>query len=571
MTSAAPPAPARPLSLRRKFTRAVLLAALLPAVGLGVVEQMAHYRAQQQHLRDRVEVTTVLSAAAVDEFVQSHLSGVLLVARLTPADADWTVPLSELRDRYPAFISVLATDAEGNVPLLLPQPPADAPATGVRDRAYFNIPRVTGRPFVSNAFVGRRLGNDPLVAVSAPIERDGRFAGVVEGSIRVDAFTSLRAASMRRRGMGMLILDRQHQVIHASEGLPFRFMQRVDDVRFAVATVPGQRVSAPRRMRGAMADGRDAWVSQATLASGWTLVVFAPDDVLRVILRERTLGTLGVLLLVAGGVWLAYAWQMGRFNRALQRLLDALKALATHQHPDAGAIGSLPEEFQPLGQAIGRLSVQLEDANRELERSLADQRALSLSLQHTLEQREQEIQARIAELRQANAELDRLNRTDPLTGCLNRRGLQHRLTQWSDEMGRLQEPVAMIAIDVDCFKAYNDRYGHAAGDATLRRVAGMAASMLRSGEDALARMGGEEFLMLLHRPDEALAEEMAERVRSGVQALGIAHDGSPWGVVTVSVGLVHGLPGMDYAQVFLVADEALYRAKHGGRNRVECD
>lgn len=565
---ASPTAPPRPPSLRRQFARAVVLAALLPAAALGVVEQVNHYRTEQRHLGDRLEVATLLSAASVNEFVEAHLAGVALVASMSGDDADWPARLAELDQRYPAFISVLATDADGTVRAMQPQPPADAPSHGVGDRDYFRIPQATGLPYVSNAFQGRRLGTDPLVAVAAPLRtRDGAFAGVVEGSIRVDAFTALRAGALRRRGAEMLILDRDLRVIQASEGLHYRFLESLKDAPFLVE--PGEKAHEiiARRLDAAMADGRDAWVAQTTLTTGWTLVMMAPDDRLMATVRERAFGTLGLLALIGAGVWFAHAWQMRRFDGALAQLSDALQALAVQRRPSAS---TLPEEFEPLGRAVVELADQLEDAHHDLERSLADQSALSLSLQRTLARREQEIDARTAELRLANAELDRLNRIDPLTGCLNRRGLQHRLAMLSDEAGQLLAPMAAIVLDVDHFKTFNDRYGHAAGDSALRRVAGVVAGVLQP-QDAAARMGGEEFLVVLPQPEAGTAARVAERIRAGVHALGIPHADSPWGVVTVSLGCVQADAGDDHAQAFLLADEALYRAKHAGRNRVEED
>lgn len=179
------PDAAPPPSLQRKFTRAVILAAVLPAVGLGLADQVAAYRSQTQYLRDRVEVTAALSGAAVDEFVQAKLSSVALLADLgTVVKADgWRARLGELRERYPHFISALVADGNGTVLATSPEPPANAPSSGVRDREYFRVPQRSHRPYVSDAFVGRRLGNDALVAVSAPLMADGRFMGVVEGSI----------------------------------------------------------------------------------------------------------------------------------------------------------------------------------------------------------------------------------------------------------------------------------------------------------------------------------------------------------------------------------------------------
>ncbi|MCH6482786.1 diguanylate cyclase [Pseudoxanthomonas sp. LH2527] len=556
----------RPSSLRRQFARAVVLAALLPAAVLGVVEQVRFYQAEQRHVGERLEVITILSATAVEDFVGMHQAGVALVASMSGQDTDWPARLAELRRRYPGFSSVLVTDANGTVQASQPVPPR-GPAINVADRDYFRMSRQTAAPFVSDAFRGRRLSNDPLVAVAAPWQAEGAFAGVVQGSIRVDTFTDSRVAAIRRRGVEMLLLDRERRVIRATEGLPYRFQQSLAGSPLLAGAGQGVRETESRRLHDAMADGRAAWVSQATLSSGWTLVLLVPDTQLMGAVGRRALATAGLLMLIAAGVWLAYAWQMRRLDGALAQLAEALQALAVHRRPSATA--RLPEEFEPMGRAVGELSEQLEAAHADLQRALDEQSELSLSLQRTLERREQDVERRTAELRMANAELDRLNRIDPLTGCLNRRGLQHALAPLGDEAGELLAPLAVIALDVDHFKAFNDRYGHAAGDSALRRVAAVVAGAPRRPQDAAARTGGEEFLILVSQAEAGEVAAIAEHLRSAVQALAIAHADSPWGVLTVSVGWVRADPGADYAQAFLLADEALYRAKHGGRNRVE--
>ena len=480
-------------SLQRKFTRAVILAAVLPAVGLGLADQVAAYRSQTQYLRDRVEVTAALSGAAVDEFVQAKLSSVALLADLgTVVKADgWRARLGELRERYPHFISALVTDGNGTVLAMSPEPPANAPSSGVRDREYFRVPQGSHRPYVSDAFVGRRLGNDALVAVSAPLMTDGRFMGVVEGSIPVSAFVSVRTSAIQRRGMELLIVDRSHRVIHASDGIPYAFLPDAGDRVAFEDPVSGRRSTPAVFMSDVMRDGRGAWMSQARLESGWTLIVFAPETELWSFLYRRALTSFGIMTLVLLGVWFAYRWQMRRFNAALKRLVESLGGLAGDGGNTISRIASLPDEFQPLGRAIRDLSQRLESTNTDLQASLQEQRNLALSLQDSLQQTESEVAARTAELQAAVEALDRLNQTDALTGCLNRRGLQKRLSSWSDDRGELFEPITAIAFDVDHFKAYNDRYGHAAGDTALSRLAGAVSGLLDDSPGCLARSGGD--------------------------------------------------------------------------------
>jgi diguanylate cyclase (GGDEF)-like protein len=125
-------------------------------------------------------------------------------------------------------------------------------------------------------------------------------------------------------------------------------------------------------------------------------------------------------------------------------------------------------------------------------------------------------------------------------------------------------------VDVDKFKAYNDRYGHIAGDACLRRVAEQLSAHARDGMDLVARYGGEEFAIILPGADFTTTFEAAERLRAAVAALREQHDGVPEGIVTVSVGVASLVPSAGAAgeQLIALADARLYEAKRSGRNRV---
>jgi diguanylate cyclase (GGDEF)-like protein len=168
-------------------------------------------------------------------------------------------------------------------------------------------------------------------------------------------------------------------------------------------------------------------------------------------------------------------------------------------------------------------------------------------------------------------ELDTLSRTDPLTGLGNRRKLdQHLLELWADAANASQ-PVCLLLLDVDHFKPYNDSYGHPAGDLCLKRIAALICGELRSPKDVAYRFGGEEFLVLL--PDTCLTEgvRVSERIRQAVERSAIPHGGSPVArVLTISVGVAATVPAgaISPDELIMSADNALYAAKHHGRNQI---
>ena len=175
-----------------------------------------------------------------------------------------------------------------------------------------------------------------------------------------------------------------------------------------------------------------------------------------------------------------------------------------------------------------------------------------------------------AALRASAERLQVMASTDALTGLANRRGFEEALHDAWRRATRARGVLALMLIDADCFKAFNDAYGHPEGDCVLQAVAGCIRRNTRTAEDLGARYGGEEFVLLLPGLDAAGALAAAERVRAEVAALGIAHPGSPAGRVTVSIGVAVARPRFGEASVLLVreADAVLYEAKHAGRNRV---
>jgi diguanylate cyclase (GGDEF)-like protein len=162
---------------------------------------------------------------------------------------------------------------------------------------------------------------------------------------------------------------------------------------------------------------------------------------------------------------------------------------------------------------------------------------------------------------------------DALTGVPNRRQFDEIFDQEWRRALRDESSLCVILIDVDLFKAFNDNYGHQTGDDCLKRVALEVSGGLRRAGDLAARYGGEEFGVILPRTEAAGAQIVAEDIRQRVEGLRIVHKGSPFLVVTISLGIKALRPGPhDTCEALLgSADRALYRAKEQGRNRVVTD
>ena len=186
-------------------------------------------------------------------------------------------------------------------------------------------------------------------------------------------------------------------------------------------------------------------------------------------------------------------------------------------------------------------------------------------------QAEAELRAARNALEALNVMLGQLAMQDGLTGLVNRRQFDLTLATEFARARREASALALIMIDVDCFKQYNDLYGHAAGDECLRQLAKVIATAHHRPGDLSARYGGEELAVLLPHTDVDGALAVAEAIRGAVAALALAHAGSALGVVTVSAGVQAFAPvagASEAVELIEAADRALYRAKKQGRNQV---
>lgn len=186
------------------------------------------------------------------------------------------------------------------------------------------------------------------------------------------------------------------------------------------------------------------------------------------------------------------------------------------------------------------------------------------------EQLESRVTARTRDLELANEQLAALSMTDSLTGIANRRCFDAALESQLNRSARTTQPLALLMIDVDYFKSYNDFYGHQQGDACLREVAHQLQAHARRAADLAARYGGEEFVMLAADTDAGRAATLAEDMRAALEAAALPHEKSPLGRVTISIGVAVMVPDEHQTPELFVrmADKAMYQAKELGRNQV---
>jgi diguanylate cyclase (GGDEF)-like protein len=560
----------KPVPIAASFRRWLIVSGMLIVLLAGWIQfsRLAHLRGDE--LSQRLDTLAQLSASHVSDVVLNHASAVSLVASTgATADGDWQAPLQALRSQFPQFITVLVADRDGAI---IHGEPATAPdgrpspwaGRNVADRMYFRVPMQTGAPFVTDAFRGRNFGDDVIVGISAPLlDAAGVPQGVVEGSMPADAFASFRSGLVAGSGELLLILDRAQRIVHASEDLASQPLEPFPVALPDPAVRPGTLV----RVAAALADGGAAHVATAETPFGWSVAVLSPARRLDAELR-RDLSSLlipGLLALVAVVVaaHVAAARLAAPIALLAQRMRDYSNVRA--QPVD---VGDAPRELQELATAFNHLTHRLGCAFTDLEAALGEKQSYACELRDTVERQDALIAERTETLRAANERLSALSLTDPLTGCLNVRGLHARAEVVIAGAAADSSQIAVLALDVDHFKKYNDRYGHPAGDTCLRRIAAAINSALFGSNDILARVGGEEFIVLLV-VDPVTGADVAERIRVAVASLGIPHEDTDGGTVTISLGVAGGASAAASMQQMIdAADAALYRAKRAGRNTV---
>lgn len=254
-------------------------------------------------------------------------------------------------------------------------------------------------------------------------------------------------------------------------------------------------------------------------------------------------------------------------DRALVRESSTkLHALAGEMRADAEAGATATRHF---GASLRDASANLDSAGLEKIRAAA---AAEHARNEELQTRLRAAESQISELRHTLDEAERAASIDPLTGLVNRRRFDSALAEQLAESQRHGTPFTLIMADIDHFKNFNDRFGHQTGDLVLRAVARTLREAVK-GRDCVARHGGEEFALILVGAEIAGGRVVAESIRTalGRRRLVNRAKGETLGVITMSLGVTQHRPGDTQASIVERADQAMYRAKRNGRNRVEAD
>jgi diguanylate cyclase (GGDEF)-like protein len=553
-------------SLRVRVGLAMVLAALVPSLLLTWLLSTRTAEQRVEREAERLSRRADFVARSLDQFLDKHRLAVTGAADamvssgdLSPAAA--TRWLSVFHALYAAFSSMLVADADGALVAVTVNgsgtPEALALAgENVSDREYFQRAMAGGTAFVSDAFRGRGIGEAVIVAISAPLAGTpgGRPRGIVEGSLDLGAIGRLITDEALTPAIDMLVVDNRGRVVFSSVENGYALLDPVTATDWSGAD--GAR-------------GRDFLTASTATEGNWRVLLrvsIAQINAAR--WEEFRVASAWLGLVLVAALLLAWALSAG-IARPLAWLDGTVRALDL-QRPVPPPPRSAPGEIKRIALHLEEVTERLRRSYTALEEAIDQGEALRRELADAVRNREALVRRRTMELEEANRALEALSLEDSLTGLANRRRLTAFLDRSWRACARNRRPLALLVLDVDHFKAFNDRYGHIEGDACLRQVAAVIRAGVSRPTDLASRYGGEEFVIVLGETSTEDALTVAGRLRDAVATLAIPHEDSRLRIVTVSIGIAAAIPtvGADPADLIGEADDALYAAKRAGRNRV---
>ena len=446
--------------------------------------------------------------------------------------------LAYVHEGFPQYRALFLLDASGD-PVVWIGKPLEIPAT-----LRASLSRVDG----THTGSVHRIDGEMVQFVSTPLTGPGGRKGSLHAMVAVDSLDRLLAGDEIPRGGRLLVVAEDGQQVVAQVG-----------------EQPTETAALPHLAAGPVgvleyADARgERWVGSVHHLDrfDWSLVVEEPYELAFapvVAVIRNTLAINFAIVLVFGGIALLIARSIVRPIRALS---DRARRIAQGETQVELPVASGQDELAVLSRALREMVARLQRNQLDLEREKTEK-----------DRANDELRNKNEELRRGNELLEQLSFTDGLTRLHNHRYFQDRLRIEVRRSDRTGEQLALLLVDIDDFKALNDRHGHAVGDQVLRQVGSVLNESVREA-DLPARYGGEEFVVLAPHTGKVGALALAEKLRGAISRSRFEAEG-PSGAsaqhVTVSIGV--SVYGGDARRLFNDADRALYQAKATGKDCV---
>ena len=429
-----------------------------------------------------------------------------------------------------------------------------------RKRPWYKKAEETKGPSFSDIY-SHFVFNEPTITVSYPIYENNEIVGV----FGVDYLLTWLGKTISTLPVGssgqIFVVDYKNQLVASSSGdkvfklengKPISIKANESDNKIIQTSMSMAEKNTDNSLVNFNFNDKKYYVAVESFKKNdinWSIyIVLADVDYLRELryTRKKTVGiaVFFILLFSIFAFWLS-RW----ITKPIVKLNSAAKSLTE------GTFNSVPsknrrDELGQLTDSFNTMGTQLTELVSNLESQVA---------QRTLE------------LQERNVTLQRLSFLDGLTGISNRRMFDDFFKQALSLSIRSNRPIAILMIDIDDFKYYNDTYGHVQGDECIKNIANVLKNTIKRSTDLPARYGGEEFIVLLQEVDKNGILKVLDELVTGIKDLDMDHVKSSTGKVTVSIGVVFSVPDKDQhpANFIAKADEALYVAKNNGKNRVE--
>lgn len=522
----------------------------LPSLIVALILSDSFADSAERQLASLLKVNTEHYVSSIENYLEKHQTALKNVNYLLTISVNSRLGaqqlLEEWQKSYKGFTTMLITDSAGNVihgaPEFAFEKIMQLPVEQRRvvDRDYFLTPKDTLGSYLSDVFQGRGFGDAPIVAISSPIIRENKFAGIVEGSLDLPQFDGVEQ-SQTDKSHALLVVDSNNYIVYASPELQLPI--------FELFTLTHVSQSFTNNLPVLRLEERSYIYQSDKTYNDWTVYSLADSSVL-IGSYKQSFFRLTIILLIISLLALVFA---RRFSRQITMPLETIV-----KHFSAQNIIPTEPSSVYTSKEIESVRKQLQEAQR-----------LTLEYQENLKN---EVASKTAELVAMNQKLEQMSLEDPLTHIYNRRGFESATHEVFKLASRNKTPLTLAVLDIDRFKDINDVWGHGVGDECIVMVAKELKKSFQRETDFYARYGGEEFVVMLTGGSIEIHWQMLEQLRQDIESHEIIADDEIVHI-TVSIG-VYSLQedfDLEYHQLVSRADKLLYQSKNAGRNRNTCD
>ncbi len=542
-------------SLRKKLSIAFVTMTVMPIILITVITWQPQEQVMKNSISERNRMLAEYIASDINDMFTERirvLNNAINNEKIKSMVPDQQISiLSDIVTQYPDMQLAVVSDLAGRQIARWDGKEADH-AISYTDREYFNTVLKTGEMAISGVIVAKstqKLG----IVIAEPIKKDESLVGVLIINIELSKLIQrVGDTKVGKRGYAYIVNREGKVIIHPDLGLIDNGADQ-SSLFYIKAAISGQTGWMEYDYNN---EKRIAAYSYVPITK-WGVIAQQPLDeamgnAMNIKIKSiLVMGwTVAIAILMALVIAEALARPIADISEATNRLAEGDLTVKL-EVKSLDEIGQLATNFNNMTNQLVKRDEALRLAQEELEN---------------------QVKKRTEELMTVNEELRRISFFDGLTGIANRRYFDEFLEREWQRAKRENTPLALIMLDVDFFKNYNDTYGHIAGDECLKKIADILKTTTKRSTDLVARYGGEEFAIILPDTNVQGARTVGERVRSGVEKLGSRHKKPPiYGFVTVSIGISVAMLAKETLPITIIADadEALYQAKQSGRNQIK--